>query len=296
MFHIYSSNQRENKSNVIYEREFEIDNEKLLVEATSYDYVCAKFKDNKRGNKDFISSDCLAMDIDNDHSDNQQGWITPQKVAEFFNDVKFAVHYSRNHLKSKNGKSARPKFHVLFPIKEIINVEEYSAMKRKVFAMFPYFDKNALDAGRFFFGTSNPEVEFFTGSITLDTFLNDIPSQKSIPQGQRNNAMHNTACKLITRYGDTVEAYKVFLERSKVCEPPLSNYELQNIWDGAVKYYNTNVLTNENYIAPELFNLTPALSPDDYSDIGQAKTLSREYRDKLRYCEIGTFLVYENGC
>lgn len=32
MFHIYSSNQREDKFNVIYEREFEIDNEELLAE------------------------------------------------------------------------------------------------------------------------------------------------------------------------------------------------------------------------------------------------------------------------
>ena len=296
MFHIYSSNQRENECNIIYGKEFKIDNEDLFTEAVSYDYVCAKFKDNQRSNKNFISSDCIAMDIDNDHSDNPQYWITSEEITKFFHDVKFAIHYSRNNLKSKNGKSARPKFHVLFPINKVTNADEYSAMKRKVFNLFPYFDKNALDSGRFFFGTENPEIEFFSGSITLDTFLAGIAEQKSIPQGQRNNTMHNSACKLVTRYGNTSEAYNLFIEQSQLCQPPLSDNELKNIWNGAVKSYRNNILTDENYIAPEIFNFIPALKPDDYSDIGQSKILAREYKDRLRYCEIGTFLVYENGC
>ena len=64
MFHIYSSSQREDKFNIIYEREFEIDNEKLFAEAVSYDYVCAKFKNNRHSNINFISSDCIEMDIE----------------------------------------------------------------------------------------------------------------------------------------------------------------------------------------------------------------------------------------
>ena len=296
MFHIYSSSQREDKFNIIYGREFEIDNEKLFAEAVSYDYVCAKFKDNRRSNINFICSDCIAMDIDNDYSDNPQEWITSERIAEFFQNVEFAVHYSRNHMKSKDGKSARPKFHVLFPINEVTKADEYSAMKKAVFNQFPHFDNNALDAGRFFFGTANPEVEFFSGSITLDIFLAGITKPQIIHQGQRNNTMHDIACKLVTRYGDKNEAYKLFIEHSKNCQPPLSDNELKNIWNGAVKSYKTNVLTDENYITPEIFNLTLTLNPDDYSDIGQAKILAREYKDKLRYCEIGTFLVYENGC
>ena len=141
--------------------------------------------------------------------------------------------------------------------------------------MFPYFDKNALDAGRFFFGTANPEVKFFSGSITLDTFLAGIAEPQVIHQGQRNDTMHNIACKLITRYGDTDEAYNSFIDQPQVCQPPLSDNELQNIWNGAVKSYRNKILTDENYIAPEVFNFTSALKPDDYSDIGQVKILAR---------------------
>ena len=212
MFYIYSSNHRENEANVIYGKEFAIDNEELFSQAVSYDYVCAKFIDNRRSNTNFISSDCIAMDIDNDHSDSPSEWITPDRFAKFFHDVKFAIHYSRNHLKTKNGKLPRPKFHVLFPVNKITNADEYSAMKREVFNLFPYFDKNALDAGRFFFGTENPKVKFFSGLITLDIFLADIPKQKNILQGQRNNTMHDIACKLVTRYGNTLNAHNLFIE------------------------------------------------------------------------------------
>ena len=85
-------------------------------------------------------------------------------------------------------------------------------------------------------------------------------------------------------------------EQSQLCKPPLSDNEFQNIRNGAVKSYRNNILTDENYITPEIFNLTPNLKPDDYSDIGQAKILAIEYNDRLQYCEIRTFLVYENGC
>ena len=104
------------------------------------------------------------------------------------------------------------------------------------------------------------------------------------------------ACNLITRYGNTSEAYISFIEQSKRCQSPLSDNELQNIWNGSVNFYNNNVLTNNNYITPEIFNFTPALKPDDYSDMGEAKVIERECKNKLRFCEISTFLVYQNGC
>ena len=372
MFHVYSSIDKvEDEFNTSYENKFEINDEASLIEAVSHDYVCARYKDNKRSNANFICSDCITMDLDNDHSDNPVEWIKHDRFASSFRNVKFAIHYSRNNMKTKNGKSARPKFHVLFPINEITDANEYSDMKRKIFAIFPYFDAKALDAGRFFYGTSNPEVKCFSGTMTINTLLADIPtqavsgitvSQKSIPEGdantsmqntalcqrnapdskdfydyeavnpdfeyycedsipndwlfddsqaqaqntinqartilegERNTTMHKIACKLITQYGNTEGAYNSFIQASKHCVSPLESGELQAIWNGAVRSYENNVKTDENYIAPALFNLHAKLKPSDYSDIGQAKILAREYQDRLRYCELGTFLVYDNGC
>lgn len=54
------------------------------------------------------------MDVDNDHSDNPEDWITLEDVKRAFPNVAFFVHYSRNHMKDKGEgdkfKSTRPDF------------------------------------------------------------------------------------------------------------------------------------------------------------------------------------------
>jgi len=55
-----------------------------LKEFFSKDYVMATYKDNKRCNDNFISSDCLALDCENDHSEDLSSWITIQDVMDFF--------------------------------------------------------------------------------------------------------------------------------------------------------------------------------------------------------------------
>ena len=95
----------------------------------------------------------------------------------------FAVHYSRNHMKTKGGKAARPKFHVFFAIDRVTEPGQYSEMKKLVNTIFPYFDTKALDAARFFFGTKEPEVEIFDGPMTLTTFLTDDDFDANMDSG-----------------------------------------------------------------------------------------------------------------
>ena len=45
------------------------------------DHVCATYKNNYRGKANFISSNCLVMDVDNDHSENPEERITPEHLA-----------------------------------------------------------------------------------------------------------------------------------------------------------------------------------------------------------------------
>lgn len=67
-------------------------------------------------------------------------------MLEAFPGVSLAIHYSRFNQREKNGKPARPKFHVLFPIERVTDATLYSDMKKLVNSIFPYFDTNALDA------------------------------------------------------------------------------------------------------------------------------------------------------
>ena len=289
--------------NCTYPHRVEVTDESTLLQAVTKDYVCAEYQDNYRNNENFISTDCLPVDCDNDHSDNPKDWVYPSDVASAFPGVAFAVHYSRNHMKAKGSKAPRPRFHVFFAIDRVTDSSQYSEMKKMVNARFPYFDTKALDAARFFFGTRKPEVEIFDGPLTLTEFFADDDFDASmdsgsydgivIPEGSRNATMSHYAGRILKRYGNTNEAYEHFAEVANHCQPPLEQAELDNIWHSAQRFYE-KVSSQENYIPPEQYNQNLKLKPTDYSDVGQATVLASEYEGKLRYSPSTDFLVY-NG-
>lgn len=302
-FTLYRSNCLEVPENCTYPHKVEVTGKDSLIEAVKHDYVCAEYQGNYRSNDNFIGSDCLPVDCDNDHSDDPEEWVYPSDVATAFPSVAFAVHYSRNHMKTKGGKAARPKFHVFFAIDRVTEPGQYSEMKKLVNTIFPYFDTKALDAARFFFGTKEPEVEIFDGPMTLTTFLADDDFDANmdsgsygdivIPEGSRNATLSHYAGRILKRFGNTDEAHKHFAEVAACCQPPLEQSELDSIWRSAQRFYG-KVAAQEGYIPPEQYNQDLQLKPSDYSDVGQATVLAREYEGKLRYSPSTDFLVY-NG-
>ena len=303
MFTIYYSDVTGLPSNCNYPHKKEVIDEVSLKEAISHDYVCAEYKNSYRSGDNFIGSNCLPVDCDNDHSDNPEDWITPNDVMQAFPNVSFAIHYSRSNNKAKNGKTARPKFHVLFPIDYETDATKYKEIKQKVNLIFPYFDSNALDAARFFFGTKEGNVEIYKGDMNLTQYLNAydfeeaemnrIPDGFVIKEGSRNSTLSHFAGRVIKKYGDTEKAYEVFMEKAALCDPPLEDEELITIWNSAKKFYK-KLASQEGYIDPEQYNQEFNLEPLDYSDVGQATVLAREYEKQLRYSPSTDFLVY-NG-
>ena len=302
-FTLYRSNCLEVPENCTYPHKVEVTGKDSLIEAVKHDYVCAEYQGNYRSNDNFIGSDCLPVDCDNDHSDDPDEWVYPPDVATAFPGVAFAVHYSRNHMKAKGGKAARPKFHVFFALDQVTEPGQYSEMKKLVNTIFPYFDTKALDAARFFFGTKEPEVEIFDGPMTLTTFLADDDFDANmdsgsygdivIPEGSRNATLSHYAGRILKRLGNTDEAHKHFAEVAACCQPPLEQSELDSIWRSAQRFYG-KVAAQEGYIPPEQYNQDLQLKPSDYSDVGQATVLALEYEGKLRYSPSTDFLVY-NG-
>ena len=302
-FTVYRSNWLEVPEDRPYPHKVEVTGKDSLIEAVKHDYVCAEYQGNYRSNDNFIGSDCLPVDCDNDHRDDPDKWVYPSDVATAFPGVAFAVHYSRNHMKAKGGKAARPKFHVFFAIDRVIEPGQYSEMKKLVNSIFPYFDTKALDAARFFFGTKKPEVEIFDGPMTLTTFLADDDFDANmdsgsygdivIPEGSRNATLSHYAGRILKRFGNTDEAHKHFAEVATCCQPPLEQSELDSIWRSSQRFYG-KVAAQEGYIPPEQYNQDLQLKPSDYSDVGQATVLAREYEGKLRYSPSTDFLVY-NG-
>ena len=298
-FTVYSADCVGNSGNCLYPNKNVVTDKESFIAATKMDHVTAKYKGNYRSKDNFESSDCIPLDCDNDHSENPEDWLTPFDIALSIPGVVFAASYSRHHNLSKGDKSARPRFHVFFPIPKVTDGEEYAAMKRKIADAFPYYDTNALDSARFLYGNDSDEVEFYEGDKTIldyleeDDFADFDASLEQVPEGQRNSTMSHIAGKIIKRYGNTEEAYQIFLKKAERCNPPLPESELKVIWRSASKFGN-KVSNQEGYIPPEQYNSDCRLKPEDFSDVGQATVLATEYKDILRYSPSTDYMVY-NG-
>lgn len=303
MFTIYSSDVTGNPGNCSYPHKHIVLDESNLKEAICHDYVCAEYKNNYRNNNNFIGSDCLPVDCDNNHSEIPEEWVTPKDVMLAFPGVTFAIHYSRFNNKEKNGKPARPKFHVLFPIDYVTDATLYSDIKKIVNSIFPYFDTQALDAARFFFGTSTTDVEIYPGRMNLTEYLNEDIFDEGmeasqyegsvITEGNRNSTLSRFAGRIIKKYGDSEKAYQAFTEEAAKCVPPLESSELATIWHSAQRFY-ARVQQQEGYVSPEVYNDTSCYKPEDYSDVGQAEVLAKYFSNELRYSPATHFIRYSD--
>lgn len=295
---IYDAATVGNKSNCVYPNPVTVTDADTMKQAAAFDHVCAAYRQNYRSIDNFLKADCLPMDCDNDHSDDPADWLTPFDVAMDFPGVGMIFVYSRNHMKQKGKRSPRPRFHVYFICSEITNVKAYADLKDKLVADFPYFDDGAKDSARFLFGVKDAAVEVYDGEITIDEFLADSfedwdAAQLQINEGSRNTTMSHYAGRIIKRLGNTDEAYRQFLKEAEKCSPPLDDAELRHIWASAVKF-GVKVAAQEGYIPPEQYNQDFRLMPEDFSDVGQATVLSREYEDRLRYSPSTDYMVF-NG-
>ena len=295
---IYDAVTVGSRSNCVYPNPVTVTDADTMRQAAAFDHVCAAYKQNYRSVDNFLKADCLPMDCDNDHSDDPDDWLTPFDVAMDFPGVGMIFVYSRSHMKQKGKRGPRPRFHVYFICTETTNSEIYSSWKDRLIADYPYFDDGAKDSARFLFGVKNAVVEVYDGEITIDEFLADSfaewdAAQGQIPEGSRNKTMSHYAGRIIKRLGNTEEAHKQFLKEAEKCSPPLDDAELAGIWASAVKF-GAKVAAQEGYIPPEQYNQDFLLMPEDFSDVGQAIVLSREYMDRLRFSTATDYIVF-NG-
>lgn len=119
-----------------------------------------------------------------------------------------------------------------------------------------------------------------------------MKSNRNIPQGQRNSTMSRIAGKLVKRFGVTDEAYQKFLEKAAECEPPLPDDELETIWHSACKF-GKKVASQDGYISPEEYG-RHSLIPEDFSDVGEARTFVDSFSDEVAFTIATDYLRY-NG-
>lgn len=115
-----------NQANCLYPHRIVVDSPKVLQEAVKKDHVCAEYKDNYRSKDNFIKSDAVVMDIDNDHTDNPADFITAEKLDELLPDVDYVLVTSRHHMLAKGNLPAAPRYHIIFPVPAISSADTSS--------------------------------------------------------------------------------------------------------------------------------------------------------------------------
>ena len=272
-FNLYRANVIGDQQNCKYPHTVPVGDEESLRRAVWQDYVAVEYKGGYRSGNNFVRTNCLALDCDNDYSDNPEFWATPEIIMQVLPDVTVGFHFSRHNNLPKEGKSARPRFHCFFLIDEMTDASAYSALKKRINSLFPYFDTKALDAARFFFGTEDPEVMFHAGTITLneclDMYYPDDPfdsmpdAHETIPQGSRNSTMYLFAVKVLKRFGPSDDAKNLFREQAGKCVPPLEDQELKTIWRSALKFYKGTIQNQPGYVKPQDYAAEPQVSGED---------------------------------
>ena len=295
-----------NSKNCLYPFPITVTDADVLRAAATMDHVCGTYRNNYRSLDNFLWSDVAVMDCDNDHSENPADWMTPETMAAHLPDVSFAAVPSRNNNKEKGGKAARPRFHLYFPIPMCSDKDLYAQIKQSVYQAFPFLDSNALDAARFLFGSDADEVFWHegwmsivdvidTGEVLYDGFAQPAQTaERTIPEGARNCTLSRYAGRVLKRFGISDKAKELFLKEADRCDPPMDPEELKTIWGSAVKFMK-KVQSEPGYIPPDQydgFDAQRSLKPEDYSDIGQAKVLAREYGNELKYTDATDFLRF----
>ncbi|MFD3091077.1 DNA primase, partial [Streptococcus agalactiae] len=112
----------------------------------------------------------------------------------------------------------RPKFHIYFQINEVTDKDTYAFLKEELTNQYNFFDTNAKDAARFFFGNPNAQVFWNDSWLTIDADLLDssfdsdeedfdadfyTPPTGPITEGSRNSTMSQFAAKILKRLGIT---------------------------------------------------------------------------------------------
>jgi hypothetical protein len=176
---------RQEPKNILYPLSVRASDLESWRSVCSFDYTPAHYKGNTRSDGNFIGSGYIVLDCDNDHSDNPNEWKTPEDFAALLPAVRVFVHYSRNHMREKDGKAARPRYHLA-----IMAWWEEDAARRKetsasLCSIFP-FDKHCNPVG-LFFGVENPSVEILSpdggaltpGSLAKALALHGRPGTKT---------------------------------------------------------------------------------------------------------------------
>lgn len=178
---LYTSRTYQQGNNSRYPYPVEVTTAEELRAVVAWDHVAAEYQDGHRGTERFIAADCLMMDVDNAPGKGQpdippEQWHDLDAIRADLPGVAFYAVTSRSHMKEKDGRPPRPKYHLYFEIPRTTSAEEYRQIKLAITARLPYFDTNATDAARMFYGNKAASVWFYPGERLITDWIRTTPA------------------------------------------------------------------------------------------------------------------------
>lgn len=254
--------------------------------------------------KDWSEQTLFMVDIDNEHADIPAE--TPEHVEAFLKDYAIVPAFAYPSFSSTQ-KKERFRFAIVSE-EPITDPDERLKIQKALGNAFPQADQKCYNADRMFFGTDKglyPDIGDFNAVCKkehllafADHFYSHAYEDKSlkfgetIPSGQRHATLVSFASKVLTKYGDSDEAYELYMKRVAQCEEPKPDEEVQRIWKDARSYWEHHIKNNPDYIPPEVYNNPLPYKPVDYSDVGQAEVLEKYFFYELRYSPATKYICY----
>lgn len=181
MFILNSSFVKNQPQNNLYARQVKVFDERSFKNAILNDHVMATFTDAAVRRKDcFVSSNVLFGDIDNSHTDFPDEFINLDDIKGAFAGYEVWIATSKSHMLQKDGKAARPKFHLYFPVDNITNGTTYEQYLIKLIASYDYlyFDPQCKNSSRHFGATlPSTQITILHGE-PITKLLDTLPDPK----------------------------------------------------------------------------------------------------------------------
>ena len=95
--HISGSHTRGKQTNTSFTVHYEVKSLEEMKAVGKFDHVCGSFQNDKLETENFITTDCIFMDCDNDHTENSDLWLTPDILHIRLEDVPFYYIFSKYH-------------------------------------------------------------------------------------------------------------------------------------------------------------------------------------------------------
>ena len=88
---LYRADCSGDAKNCVYPHKAAIQTPKDLAAAAAFDHVFANYLNSYRNIDNFLESDVVPMDCDNDHSEDPKDWYSADALEEIFADVCAAI-------------------------------------------------------------------------------------------------------------------------------------------------------------------------------------------------------------